>query len=149
MAITLNLPTSSPDETSRHPWHGMAFILESLVLIVFIILSTVVLMQFFNASRIHGEKANALSYAVILASNEAERFAADPVSSSTLYYGLSDGALVPVAPQTEGSFMVVREVQSESLTGGVMYRAQISVEQQGETLYTISTEHYRPSGTAQ
>ncbi|MCL2889262.1 MAG: hypothetical protein FWE65_02430 [Eggerthellaceae bacterium] len=128
--------------SSQRPWHGAAFIVEALVLILFITLSTVVLMQLSNASRLHGEKAHALSYAVILATNEAERFAASPVSATTGYYDIVDNVLVALDEPTDNCFKVVRQVSREDKPSGVLFRAQIVVEKQGEILYTLNTARY-------
>jgi len=141
MSPRLPFSLKSPIST-RHSWHGMAFILEAMVLIAVIIASSVILMQLFSESKSYGERAHAISYAVILATNEAERFAADPYLPSTKHYELVDDALVPVQSPTQNGFTVVREIRREHMVGGVLFRAHITVEKEEKVLYILSLAHY-------
>ena len=139
LSLSVNRPVSG-----RHSWHGMAFIMEALVLIVFIVFSTVILMQLFSTSRSNGEHAHAMSHAVTLATNEAERFAADPYPETVGHFGLVDGALVPVeaSSSAEGSFTVTRKVWREDRPGGVLFHADITVQLRQEVLYSLSSTRY-------
>ena len=76
------------NDHDRRPWHGAAFIVEALVLLVFLIASLAVIMQVIAGAHERSIEADRLSNAIILASNDAEAFAADPTreestSSST------------------------------------------------------------------
>lgn len=83
------------NDHDRRPWHGAAFIVEALVLLVFLIASLAVIMQVIAGAHERSIEADRLSNAIILASNDAEAFAADPTSGNTGgEYVLVDGQLV-------------------------------------------------------
>ena len=71
------------NDHDRRPWHGAAFIVEALVLLVFLIASLAVIMQVIAGAHERSIEADRLSNAIILASNDAEAFAADPTSGNT------------------------------------------------------------------
>ena len=68
------------NDHDRRPWHGATFIVEALVLLVFLIASLAVIMQVIAGAHERSIEADRLSNAIILASNDAEAFAADPTS---------------------------------------------------------------------
>lgn len=63
-------------------WHGTAFLVEALVLLLFLVASLGVFMQAFARARAMGAQAAQLESAVALASDMAERFCADPAAVS-------------------------------------------------------------------
>ena len=104
------------NDHDRRPWHGAAFIVEALVLLVFLIASLAVIMQVIAGAHERSIEADRLSNAIILASNDAEAFAADPTSGNT-----------------GGEYVLV---------DGQLYTAHIYVSCGGEATYQIDTARY-------
>lgn len=109
----------------RAVWPGAAFIVEALLLLVFLTGSLAVLMNLnAEADRIGRSSANLMN-ALVLASNSAEEFAADPgavVAAQSLDAGQTDANL-----RYENGLVLVRDVTAEATGAGVMYRATITV----------------------
>ena len=72
------------NDHDRRPWHGAAFIVEALVLLVFLIASLAVIMQVIAGAHERSIEADRLSNAIILASNDAEAFAINDSPSRVL-----------------------------------------------------------------
>lgn len=117
-----------PDKRERRSWHGAAFIVEALVLMVFLIASVTVTVQVMSASHEHGAKAAELSTAIVLASNAAEAFAADPASGDLTV--------------TQDDYTLTRSVEREAQDAGTLYRAHIAVAHGSETIYELDTARY-------
>ncbi len=131
----------------RRPWHGAAFIVEALVLLAFLVAALAVVIPLMVTAHERGTEAQQLSCAIILASNDAETFAAYPEDidvEST--YAYVDGELVDinVLPDKASAaiYQVVRTTQSQASTAGVYYTAHISVFLEGKELYNVSTSRY-------
>lgn len=139
--------TSTAD---RRPWHGAAFIVEALVLLAFLVASLGVLASLMGAAHERNAVADRLSYAVILASNEAEAFAAEPSgAASTTRHVFEDGALQQVegdGAEADGSdaavYEVQRSVERRGQEAGTLYEARITVSCEGRTLYQLDTSRY-------
>lgn len=118
---------------TRTPWASMAFIVESILLLLFLVASLAVLTRIFSASLNHSVESRTLDAATIAASSIAEHFAADPNS---------------VEERTVlGDLVIMCTVNDEQRPGGVMRYADISVydlseQSKGAAIYTISTSHY-------
>ena len=128
--MSFQLPTHRPTTSARPGWASAAFIVESLLLLVFLVGSLAVFTQLFAVAAQQSAEGSALSMSVELASSAAERFAADPTS---------------VAPETqEGDLRVVSDVTSEKRPGGTLYRATISVfsVDGADPIYTVATSRY-------
>ena len=131
----------------RRPWHGAAFIVESLVLLVFLMASLAVLMQVMGNAHERGIEADKLSNAIILASNDAETFAADPTTGDrTAQFSLVDGELVELTG-AEGTasaerYEVERTVQQHAEKAGTLYEAHIEVSSGGNAVYGVNTSRY-------
>jgi hypothetical protein len=131
----------------RRPWHGAAFIVESLVLLVFLMASLAVLMQVMGNAHERGIEADKLSNAIILASNDAETFAADPTTGDrTAQFSLVDGELVELTG-AEGAasgerYEVERTVQQHTEKAGTLYEAHIEVSSGGNAVYEVNTSRY-------
>lgn len=131
----------------RRPWHGAAFIMESLVLLVFLMASLAVLMQVMGNAHERGIEADKLSNAIILASNDAETFAADPTTGDrTAQFSLVDGELVELTG-AEGTasaerYEVERTVQQHAEKAGTLYEARIEVSSGGNAVYEVNTSRY-------
>lgn len=125
-----------------------AFIVEALVLLVFILGSMAVLMQMFATARATGIEAHNLSQAIVLASNRAEEFSGAPATGDTeSFFAEYDGKLEAAGESDEDAFRVTCDVSSEQRGGGTLYRAEIAIERHGNVLYELSSACYR-SGDA-
>lgn len=143
------MPTSlsSTAVRDRRPWHGAAFIVEALVLLAFMVAALAVVMPLMISAHERGVEAQQLSCAIILASNDAETFAAYPESSDVENtYAFVDGELVDIDTLSDKAsaitYQVVRTVQSQTSTAGVYHTAHISVFLKGKELYNVSTSRY-------
>lgn len=131
----------------RRPWHGAAFIVESLVLLVFLMASLAVLMQVMGNAHERGIEADKLSNAIILASNDAETFAADPTTGDrTAQFSLVDGELVELTGAEDAAsaerYEVERTVQQHAEQAGTLYEAHIEVSSGGNAVYEVNTSRY-------
>lgn len=142
MATEIALPKQKNETRDRRTWHGMAFIMEALILLVFLMISIAVLMQVFAAARTHGQDADALSHSVILASNEAERFSANPTTEGITYYMLSDGVLAKTDNEKESVYQVTTTTEANPRGTGMLYLAHISIEHAGVIVYEVDTARY-------
>lgn len=117
-----------PSERDRRPWHGAAFIVEALVLLTFLVASVAVTVQVMGASHERGTAAGELSAAVVMASNDAEAFAADPTTGDLA--------------ASEDGYELTRTVEQEATDAGTLYRAHIAVARDGAIVYELDTARY-------
>lgn len=109
-------------------WHGAAFVVEALLLLVFLAFALAVFMQLFGAAHSRGVEERQLTQAVLLASNDAEAFAANPKAGTET---------------TEfDAYTVEREVSTERSQSGLLYRATITVMHDGQGVYELETARY-------
>ena len=122
----------SPARRSRSlpSWAGAAFIVEAMLLLVFLIGSVAVFTQLFAASIERSTRSENLAGAVAAAENVAERFAVDPTGT--------------VGTTTVGNLTVTCESKGEDMAGGTLYHATITVlsDDSDEPVYTLNTASY-------
>lgn len=113
----------------RSVWPGAAFIVEALLLLVFLAGSLAVLMELNADADAAGRQSADLMEAMTLASNAAEEFAANPeLVTATGALGDEEEA----ARVRYGTGLVMtRTVEAEPLAAGTMYRARIAVWHEG------------------
>ncbi|HAM16265.1 MAG TPA: hypothetical protein DCP91_10520 [Eggerthellaceae bacterium] len=116
----------------KSTWSSIAFIVESILLLVFLAGSLAVLTQVFSAALNHSVESRTLDAATIAATSIAEHFAANPDD---------------VAEETVlGDLRIVCKVSDEPRAGGVMRYADIAVYdiggKTGGPIYTIATSRY-------
>ena len=119
----------------RASWSSVAFIVESMLLLVFLVGSLAVLTQLFSAALNRSVESRSLDAATIAATSIAEHFAADPTG---------------VQETTQLGDLYVRcDVEEEPRMGGVLYNAEISVfdVSSGATIYTLHTSRYESGVT--
>lgn len=137
--MSLNLSNHRLTRPERPFWSGAAFIVESLLLLVFLVFSLAIFAQASATSIGKAGESAQLTHAVTAASNVAEHFAADPTSVEK-YTSIS-------------SFVVVCDTVAEDQENGTLYNATLSVydnkandEPQsaatGEPVYTLTTARY-------
>ena len=107
---------------------GRAFIIEAIALFSFLVITLVVTSLLFLASANRAQESLELERAVILASNTAERFSANLFAGDleTSQDGLT--ASCEITPQT--------------MPGGTLYKATITVTGDSGTIYSIETARY-------
>lgn len=154
MAIDLSrLRSGRSSAHDRRPWHGAAFIVESLVLLVFLVGSLAVLMQVMGGAHERGIEADKLSNAVILASNDAEAFAADPSSGDQVtVFALVDETLVAEPGQSSENsdrYTVTRTVRENAEKAGTLFEAHIEVTSGDDLVYEMETTRYMSDEGAQ
>lgn len=121
------------DHGSRTTWSSVAFIVESILLLVFLVASLAVLTKVFSASLTRSVESRTLDAATMAATSIAEHFAADPTD---------------VDERTQlGDLLVMCNVDEDKRTGGVMYHATIVVydtgsDSTGEPVYELTTSCY-------
>lgn len=122
-----------PSSRKRSPWSSVAFIVESILLLVFLAGSLAALTLTFSAALNRSVESRTLDAAVIAASSIAEHFAADPtdVQEETLL----------------GDLRVVCTVTDEARSNGTLYHAHIDVfdaRANGDSApaYSLDTSRY-------
>ena len=122
----------------RSNWSSTAFLVESLVLLFFLIACLAVFTQMFAHSWQASSDASRLSAACVVAQNAAEEFEANPqgVQNGTFDVNDANGA----------SFCVSRTVESEAAAAGIMYTAHISVSDDTGEVYSLEAQRYMEGG---
>lgn len=126
-------------QARKASWHGKAFLVEALVLLVFLVASLSILVALFVQARTEADEGERLSQAVQLAQNAAEEFAADPAGSQGL--AIEDGGLVATV-----------QVGEEAHESGSLLSATVTVVDEegggsieaGEEIYRLDTARYVP-----
>ena len=121
---------------ARASWSSVSFIVESILLLLFLVASLAILTQVFSASLTRSVESRTLDAASIAATSIAEHFAADPTS---------------VEESTQlGDLLVKCEVTEQARTGGIMYHAKIDVYDLSGynegAVYSLETSSYRSGG---
>lgn len=111
--MSFQLPTKRAPSVARTRWSGAAFLVEAMLLLVFVAASLALFVQLFAASADRAAASRELTDAIAVATATAERFCADPVGVEGEF--------------TEGDMLVVCRVEPQKRTYGTMYYATISV----------------------
>lgn len=98
--------------------HSAAFIVEAMVLLVFLVLALAMTTKMTIGARSDAALASDLSRAVALAQNTAEEFSADPAGFA---------ANPVIVRESEGGLRVQCTVEAEQRAAGTMYTAHIVV----------------------
>lgn len=108
---------------------GIAFIVEALVLLFFLVLAVTVFVRLLGGAVVRSQQATDLENAVQIAQDAAETFAADPQ-----YF----------QPEDQGIYAVDADVERTATSAGALYRATIKVSKSGEegSIYELSTARY-------
>lgn len=123
-------PSRKLSAGSGTSWSSVAFIVESMLLLLFLAGSLAILTRIFSSSLNESVESRSLDAATIAATSIAEHFAANPndVREETVL----------------GDLKIVCNVTEEPHTAGVLYRANIVVYDmlEGKSIYEISTARY-------
>lgn len=128
MAVSSELNAQSSNKRIDNGHRGMAFLIEALVVLAFLMASLAVFVKLFTSAQLEGLGANNLSQAVILATNTAEVFSADPT-------GMQETV-------TEGDLIATCKVEEDKHNAGTLYNATITVTDGTNELYTLRTARY-------
>lgn len=123
-------------------WHGRAFLVESLVLLAFLVASLAVLMGLFTHARIESAEGERLASAVQLAQNAAEEFAADPLAAPGQTFehdGLEAEVSVEPEPSSAGTLFHATVVVCDADGSGAFAA--------GEEVYRLNTACYVPEAS--
>ena len=122
----------------RSNWSNTAFLVESLVLLFFLIACLAVFTQMFAHSWQASSDASKLSAACVVAQNAAEEFEANPQAVQNDTIDVSDASGT--------SFRVSRTVESETTATGTMYTVHIAVSDDTGEVYSLEAQRYMEGG---
>lgn len=122
----------------RSNWSNTAFLVESLVLLFFLIACLAVFTQMFAHSWQASSDASKLSAACVVAQNAAEEFEANPQAAQNDTIDVSDASGT--------SFRVSRTVESEAVGAGTMYTVHIAVSDDTGEVYSLEAQRYMEGG---
>ena len=135
MAISTDLKSVEARTTRRflrnQNRRGFAFLIEALIVLAFLMGCLAVFVRLFSAAQLEGLAATRLSEAVVVATNRAEEFSANPTNTS--------GAT------TENDLRVECKVKKEPGKGGTLFKATIVVhdERNGDAeIFSLETSRY-------
>ncbi len=124
------------------PRSNTAFLVESLVLLLFLAATLAVLTNVFASSMATSQEAARLSAATETAQNAAEEFSANPEAVAK---GQAIGA--GIAKNGTDRFDVACNVNVEKTQAGTLYMADIVVSDDEGVAYTLSASSYAQGGT--
>lgn len=111
---------------------GMAFLVEALIILAFLMLSLAVFVRLFVGAQLEGIAANRKSEAVLAATNIAEEFSANPTGVATT--------------SEVGDLVVTCDVKPDKREAGTLYNATIVVTHDSEEVYRLQTARYVSGG---
>ena len=133
--------------SERSSWQGTAFIVEALLLLVFLIASSAVFVQMFALASQQGAESVQLARAVAAASDVAERFAANPASVKDAQ--VVDDLLVTCSDEetthergTLHTATIAVYAQDTAGTIGTQRTGDVAAVPTGEPLYSITTSRF-------
>lgn len=113
----------------RRTWHSMAFFVEAIILMIFLVATMAVFTNLLMGSQVRSAETRQLTNAIVATSNEAEAFAINPHEGTTVTSG--DG------------FTITCTAEATPGKGGTLYSAQlITTNAQGAEIYRLSTSKY-------
>ena len=130
MAIS-NEMTAAGGKQRSGGHRGIAFLIEALVVLAFLMLSLAVFVKLFASAQLEARSSTRMSQAVQLATNQAEEFSADPVHAS--------------GEKEEDGLRLTCEVKPSKRAAGTLYEATITIhdERYGQRgIYTLTTSRY-------
>lgn len=131
-------------QRSRGLQANRAFVVESLLLLLFLSLGLALILRVFSVSDISARQAHAKNASLHLASNAAEIFAADPLSQPETTFFDASGAAVE-QDSAEAAFQVDVDITPRDAEAGTLYDAAITVAPlniPNAEPYTLETTRY-------
>ena len=131
-----NLISHSLRRNRKGAWRGTALIVEILVILVVVVACLTVFVKLFSYAYASNAYDQHRAHAITLATNQAERFAADTSPAAGTF------------TQDEGKYTTTWTITAEPTERGTLYSAVISVSYTDQELYTLSTARYVSSAPA-
>ena len=125
-----NLISHSLRRNRKGAWRGTALIVEILVILVVVVACLTVFVKLFSYAYTSNAYDQHRAHAITLATNQAERFAADTSPATGTF------------TQDEGKYTTTWTITAEPTERGTLYSATISVSYTDQELYTLSTASY-------
>lgn len=125
-----NLISQSLRRNRKGAWRGTALIVEILVILVVVVACLTVFVKLFSYAYTSNAYDQHRAHAITLATNQAERFAADTSPATGTF------------TQDEGKYTTTWTITAEPTKRGTLYSAVISVSYADQELYTLSTASY-------
>ena len=125
-----NLISHSLRRNRKGAWRGTALIVEILVILVAVVACLTVFVKLFSYAYTSNAYDQHRAHAITLATNQAERFAADTSPATGTF------------TQDEGKYTTTWTITAEPTKRGTLYSAVISVSYTDQELYTLSTASY-------
>ena len=125
-----NLISQSLRCNRKGAWQGTALIVEILVILVVVVACLTVFVKLFSYAYTSNAYDQHRAHAITLATNQAERFAADTSPATGTF------------TQNEGKYTTTWTITAEPTKRGTLYSAVISVSHTDQELYTLSTASY-------
>ena len=128
LQLRKKLDRSMRMERSNTTWHGTAFVIEALVLLVFLAAALAVFFTLLASSHMQSVENEKMAGAAVVATSTAEQFAATPTD-------------VP-ATQNQGIYTVELITTPNKMEGGTMYKGEIVVYEGDRELFGMNTSRY-------
>lgn len=125
-----NLISQSLRRNRKGAWRGTALIVEILIILVVVVACLTVFVKLFSYAYTSNAYDQHRAHAITLATNQAERFAADTSPATGTF------------SQNEGKYTTTWTITAEPTKRGTLYSAVISVSYADQELYTLSTASY-------
>lgn len=116
------------ERIQRTQKHSRAFIVETIALFIFLVISLSIVCLLLFASADRARQSDDLEQAVTLASNAAERFSANPLDRNLSFMN--------------GNLTVISQVTPQELSQGILYQANIVVSNDHAEIYQLETSRY-------
>ena len=131
-----SLISQSLRRNRKGAWRGTALIVEILIILVVVVACLTVFVKLFSYAYTSNAYDQHRAHAITLATNQAERFAADTSPATGTF------------TQNEGKYTTTWTITAEPTKRGTLYSAVISVSYADQELYTLSTASYVSSAPA-
>ena len=125
-----NLISQSLRRNRKGAWRGTALIVEILVILVVVVACLTVFVKLFSYAYTSNAYDQHRAHAITLATNQAERFAADTSPATGTF------------TQDEGKYTTTWTITADPTERGTLYSATISVSYADQEIYTLSTARY-------
>lgn len=125
-----NLISQSLRRNRKGAWRGTALIVEILVILVVVVACLTVFVKLFSYAYTSNAYDQHRAHAITLATNQAERFAADTSPATGTF------------TQSEGKYTTTWTVTAEPTERGTLYSAVVLVSYADQELYALSTASY-------
>ena len=125
-----NLISQSLRRNRKGAWRGTALIVEILVILVVVVACLTVFVKLFSYAYTSNAYDQHRAHAITLATNQAERFAADTSPATGTF------------TQDEGKYTTTWTITADPTERGTLYSTVISVSYTDQELYTLSTASY-------